>query len=253
MKKIIALELVLLLLLSLLSACGDGGSTPSSTPDNSGNNSAPSASDSGGNDSNPPASTPAATNPPIKRTVEVPDEPLDLTDDSIYFVIIDGVKIILPEATVQDFLNIGFVFDEDKDDEDYYDENSKVAANSAADYGYNFGARLFKEGTKAYIEVYAVNHTDHSLPLKDCEIGTVYFDERIGSAFDISTVCNLSYGCTEEEIMSVLGDLSDDIFTQTAYGRNQLRYYAEGHGEFWFIAKDTDSGTFRQIGVHSTK
>ena len=247
MKKVITLGLVLLLLVSLLSACGGGGSTPGSTPDNSVNNSAPSASDSGGNDSSPPASTPAATNPPIKRTVEVPDEPLDLTDDSIYFVIIDGVKIILPEATVQDFLNIGFVFGDD------FDENSEVAANSAAYSGFNLGAEMFKEGTQALIYVYAVNTTDHSLPLKDCEIGTVYFDERIGSAFDISTVCNLSYGCTEEEIMSVLGDLSDDIFTQTAYGNNQIRYFAEGHGEFWFTTKDKDSGAFRQIGVHSAK
>jgi hypothetical protein len=63
----------------------------------------------------------------------------------------------------------------------------------------------------------------------------------------------LSYGCTEEEILSVLGDLSDDTFTQIAYGNNQLRYYAEGHGEFWFTTKDKDSGAFRPIGVHSGK
>jgi len=254
MKKIVALALVLLLTLSLLTACGGGGggSTPSGTPGNSGNSSTPPAPNNSGN-SNPSTSTPASTSPPIKRTVEVPDKPLDLTDDSIYFVIIDGMKINLHEATVQDFLDIGFVFNEDKDDEDYYDENSEVAANSAADYGYNFGERLYKEGTKAYIEVYAVNLTNRSIPLKNCEIGTVYFDERIGSAFDISIVCNLSYGCTEEEINSVFGDIGDDLFTQTAYERNQVRYYAEGHGEFWFLTKDTGSGAFRQIGVHTAK
>ena len=250
MKKTLALVMVLLLTFSLLTACGGGGNT--NTPSNSGNSATPPASDSGGNSSSP-TGTPTSTNPPIKRTVEVPDKPLDLTDDSIYFVKIDGVKINLQEATVQDFLNIGFVFDEDKGDEDYFDENSEVDANSAAYSGYNFGASLYKEGTSAYIEVYAVNLTDHRLPLKDCEIGTVYFDERIGSQFDISTVCNLSYGCTEEEILSVFGDIDDDIFTQTAYKRNQIRYYAEGHGEFWFITKDTDSGAFRQVGVHTAK
>ena len=271
MKKTVTLVLALLLTLSLLTACGGGGNTENNTPgsnvpgsnvpSNSANSSTP-ASDSSGisapstsapSTSAPSTSAPASTSPPVKRTVEVPDEPLDMTDDSIYFVIIDGVKIYLHEATVQDFLNIGFVFNEDKGDEDYYDENSEVDANSAAGYGRDFGARLYKAGTSAYIEVYAVNLTDRSLPLKDCEIGTVYFDVRISSAFDISIVCNLSYGCTEEEIHSVFGDIGDDPFTETAYKRNQIRYYVEGHGEFWFIAKDTGSGAFLQIGVHTAK
>ena len=242
MNRNIALILALLLTLSLLTACGGDSGSGNNTPD--GNNNSTSA---------PSAPSTPDSSALVKRTVEVPDKPLNLTDDSIYFVTIDGVKINLQEATVQDFLNIGFVFNEDKDDEDYYDENSEVSANSAADYGYNFGARLYKEGTKAYIEVYAVNLTNHSLPLKDCEISTVYFDERIGSAFDISIVCNLSYGCTEEEIKSVFGDIADDILTQTAYGRNQIRYYADGHGEFWFLTKDTGSGAFRQVGVHTAK
>ena len=266
MKKTVTLVLALLLTLSLLTACGGGGNTENNTPgsnvpgsnvpSNSANSSTP-ASDSSGNSAPstnaPSTNAPVSTSPPVTRTVEVPDDPLDLTDDSIYFVVIDGVKINLHEATVQDFLNIGFVFNEDKDDEDYYDENSVVDANSSSGYGRNFGARLYKEGTSAYIEVYAVNLTDRSLPLKDCEIGTVYFDAGIGAAFDISIVCNLSYGCTEEEIHSVFGDIGDDIFTETAYKRNQIRYYAEGHGEFWFIAKDTGSGAFLQIGVHTDK
>jgi hypothetical protein len=261
MKKIVTLVLALLLTLSLLTACGDGGNNENNTPGNSvpinNENSSIPTSDSSGNStpstSTPSTSTPASTNPPVKRTIEVPDKPLDLTDDSIYFVVIDGTKINLKEATVQDFLNIGFVFNEDKDDEDYYDENSIVDANSSSGYGRNFGARLYKGGASAYIEVYAVNLTDRSLPLKDCEIGTVYFDAGIGAAFDISIVCNLSYGCTEEEIHSVFGDIGDDPFTETAYKRNQIRYYVEGHGEFWFIAKDTGSGAFLQIGVHTAK
>ena len=261
MKKTVTLVLALLLTLSLLTACGGGGNNENNTPGNNGpsnseNGSTP-ASDSSGisapSTSAPSTSAPASTSPPVKRTVEVPDEPLDMTDDSIYFVIIDGVKIYLHEATVQDFLNIGFVFNEDKGDEDYYDENSEVDANSAAGYGRDFGARLYKAGTSAYIEVYAVNLTDRSLPLKDCEIGTVYFDVRIGSAFDISVVCNLSYGCTEDEIISVFGDIGDDTFSQIAYKNNQIRYYAEGHGEFWFVTKDTGSGEFRQVGVHTAK
>ena len=274
MKKIVTLILTLLLTLSLLTACSGGrnesntpsNNTPSNSAPSNNENSSTSASDSSANStpsastpstSTPSSSAPASTTPsasaPAKRTVEVPDEPLSLTDDSIYFVVIDGIKINLKEATVQDFLNIGFVFNEDKDDEDYYDENSIVDANSSSGYGRNFGARLYKGGASAYIEVYAVNLTDRSLPLKDCEIGTVYFDAGIGAAFDISIVCNLSYGCTEEEIHSVFGDIGDDIFTETAYKRNQIRYYAEGHGEFWFIAKDTGSGAFLQIGVHTDK
>ena len=228
MKKITILILTFFLTLSLLTSVS------------SGNN-------------NFTTNAPASTNQLINRVVEAPDKPLDLTDDSIYFVIINSVKINLQEATVQNFLNIGFVFNEDRDDEDYFDENSEVAANSAADYGYNFGARLYKEGTKAYIEVYAVNLTNRSLPLKDCEISTVYFDERIGSAFDISIVCNLPYGCTEEEIKSVFGELANDIFTETAYKNNQIRYYAAGHGEFWFLTKNTNTGVFRQVGVHTAK
>jgi len=255
MKKHVTFMLTILLILSLLTACSGGGgdNTPSGTPGNTpSNSSAPPASDSSGNNSSSTGTT-TTTNPPVKRVVDVPEKPLDLTDDSIYFIIIDGVKINLQEATVQDFLDIGFVFNEDKDDEDYFDENSEVGANSASDYGYNFGARMYKEGTRAYFEVYAVNLTNRSLPLKDCEIGTVYFDERIGTAFDISIVCNLSYGCTEEEIKSVFGEIADDMLSQTAYSRNQIRYYAEGHGEFWFLTKDTGSGVFRQIGVHTAK
>ena len=259
MKKITVI-LTLLLTLSLFAACtgGNGGSTTG----NASNNNASPASDSGNNasaTSTPatgtpaPSKTPAPASAPQKRVVETPDKPLDLTDDSIYFVVIDGVKINLHDSTVQDFMNIGFVFNEDEDDEDYYDENSEVDANSAADYGYNFGAKMYKEGTRAFIEVYAVNLTNRSLPLKDCEIGTVYFDERIGAAFDISTACNLSYGCTEDEIKSVFGDIADDMLSQTAYERNQIRYFAAGHGEFWFISKDSSSGVFRQVGVHTAK
>ena len=231
MKQILMLALAILLTLSLLTTCGgnSGNNSGSSAPPASANSSKPS--DSSSASSAPPdsansgsnSSTPANTFTPPVRVVEVPDEPLDLSDDSIYFISIEGVKFNLIEITVKDLLAAGFYFDEDKEDEDYFDENTEVEPNNYIGSTFS-GTELYKEGTKGYIYIMPVNLTDHAIPVKDCEISSLAFDNRSASAFDISTVCNLSVGCALEEVAGVFGE-----YEVTKEGKPIL-FFNEGFG-----------------------
>jgi len=193
MKKALSLALALLLMLSLLTACGgntpNGGSSTPTTP----------ASDKDGT-----TGKPDDTLVFVRRAVEVPGATLDLSDDSIYFVIIDGVKLSLPDSTVQDFLNAGFNF-ENKDE----DKNRMVEAGGSSATGYTL---LMKSNTNQTINISAKNCTDKSIPLKDCTVTEVqfgtktYFTGENSAGLDISVVCNLSAGSTEEDVVSVFGE-----------------------------------------------
>ncbi|MCL2121280.1 MAG: hypothetical protein FWH28_03415 [Clostridiales bacterium] len=227
MKKWIAFTIVLVYSFSLLAGCSGGDSSSANNSNSNGGSgstssgndnsaSTPSTSDSGGSGNSAPANTPTPAYIPVERTVEVPDKPLDLSDDSIYFVVIDGVKFDLMDIRVKDFLDAGFFLDEDEDDEDYFDENTLVEANSTIGSTL-IGTYLYKGDTYNYIFIVPVNLSDQKVPVKDCEIQQLMFNIRDSSAFDIYTVCNLSLGCTEEEVIGVFGDdygeLSDVVLT----------------------------------------
>ena len=175
----------------------------------------PPPSASGGDLKSEPVSTPAKQDIP-ERVVEVPDKLLDLSDDSIYFIIIDGVKFNLLEVTVKDFLDAGFTINKDKD----YNENTSVDAKTS--FGSLFACDLYKEGSRKYFSVTPVNLSDKSVPLKDCEISGIQFDERIGSEFDIATVCNLSYGCKEGEVKSVFGESHGSTNNYLSYSERKM-------------------------------
>ena len=238
MKKLITIALILTLTLSLLTACASGsnnsngsnnssGSSNSSGSNNSsGNNNTQSgssnsnepASDSGGSEisSAPPPGSPSPAYIPIKRDVEVPDNPPDLSDDSTYFVVIDGVRFDLMDITVKDFLNAGFYLDEDEDDENYFNENTPVEPNS--NIGSTFaGTSFYKEGTTECIYIIPVNRTDRSIPVKDCEIQQILFNTRSSSKLDIYSICNLSLGSTKEEVISVFGEEYESFGPELTY------------------------------------
>ena len=212
MKKGMAFALILMLSLSLLAGCSGGGgsnnvseNTAATITDDSYNNN----DNDSGNETSPEDSS-SAPNTPIRREVEVPDKPLDLSDESIWFVVIDGVRFNLMEITVKDFLDAGFYLEQDEDNADYYfDENTLVEPNSNIGTMLS-GTSLYKQGTDGNIYFIPVNRTDHSIPVKDCEIQSVLFNTLSSSALDIYTVCNLSTGSTEEEVFSVFGDDHED-------------------------------------------
>jgi len=180
-------------MLSLLTACGGGGGTPSSGNNNT---TAPPASDSGGKSSSAPATAPDNTPTFVRRPVEIPDEPLDLSDESIYFVIIDGIKFNLLDLTMKDLLDAGFMLPKSND------ENEKIEANESVTSGYLF---LEKKEKGQNIMVDAKNPFENSIPLKDCIIKEFWFDASSYN-LDISIVCNLSLGSTEEDVINVFGE-----------------------------------------------
>ena len=82
------------------------------------------------------------------QNIEIPDSPLDFSNYSIYYVLINDKKINLVDATVKTFLDAGFYLDEDKDDEDFFDENTLVEPNS--NIGSTFvGTSFYKEGAES--------------------------------------------------------------------------------------------------------
>ena len=222
------------------SSGGNGGATPASdsgssgstapsssgSGDSSGNSSAaptPSTSNSGGSSSSSsassstPASSPSPAYTPIERVIDVPDKPLDISDGSIYYIIIDGVKLDLLTITVQDLLNAGLNFDENED----FDENTEVDAHDT--FGFS-GENMYKNGSpRNSFRVTGVNLSDSPKPLRDCEIYWIGFDNKIEAIYDISIVCNLSYGCTKEELLSVFGDGYNEILSN-----DTIIYYNEG-------------------------
>ena len=92
MKKWLALALFLALSLSLLAGCG--GSSNDGSSSNNSNSTGNSVSSSSSGAGKPGSTHNPANNPP--RVVEVPSRPVDLSDDSIYFVVIDGAKYSHP-------------------------------------------------------------------------------------------------------------------------------------------------------------
>ena len=209
MKKWLVLMLILALALALLAGCGSGdGSNNGSSPNSSGSegSGAPSASD-GAEGSGAAADTSAPAVTPIKKDVEVPAQPLNISDESIYFVEIDGVRYDLYTVKVSDFLKSGFVFKSSS-----YDENTKVDAHSSFDAGE--GAALYKANSKDQINVYPINLTGSSIPLKDCEIVSIWIRSDYLKDTEVYMACNLSIGSTEDEVFSVFGADYDD----TGYG-----------------------------------
>ena len=218
------LALALILALTLLTACGGGNNnttpppaadsgsssgTPASDSGGSSSSTTPPASDSGSSSGSAPASNPG---PPFAREirdVEVPAKPVDLADNSIWFVEIDGVRFNLMDVTVQDFLDAGFYLDE-YDDEDYFDENTAVEPNSTIG-GDIVGASFHRAGRDGTIYLIPINRTDHSIPVKDCEIHQILFNTRSSTELNIFTVCNLTVGSSEEDVISVFGEDHEDF------------------------------------------
>jgi len=71
--------------------------------------------------------------------------------------------------------------------------------------------------------VTGANLSDSPKPLRDCEIYWIGFDNKIAATYDISIVCNLSYGCTKEEVLSVFGDGYNETLSN-----DTIIYYNEG-------------------------
>jgi len=187
MKKILTAILVLMLTLSMLAACGGGSGGGGGSGDGGS-----SGGGSGGGDSNTPAPAPK---PP--RTVEVPDEPLSLTDAGIYDIVIEGKKYNMMDVTIKDFLNSGYSLN-GKDD-----ESRMVDAHSLGTDYRDIG--IYRNAYQSFL-VLPVNLTDNAVPLKDCQIEWLWFDDMWTGDFDISIVCNLGLGSAMEDVRSVFGE-----------------------------------------------
>jgi len=166
---------------------------------------------------------PAQQDTPVKpaRAVEIPAGPLDLSDDSIYFVIIEGVKYNLLDVTVGDFLANGYSLKE------YDDENRIIEAGKLGGKMLNGLSDLdiFKSSTSwECFYVLPINRTDNDIPLKDCTISWIWFQAGNSSDFDISITNNLALGCTEEDVVGVFGD----DFEPVNYEQRGVILYNEG-------------------------
>ena len=222
MKRLLAIALVLLLALFTLTSCGGGsgsgnsggGSNTATTTeetDNDSDSESAESSDDSDSSSSTPASTPA-------RVVEIPDAPLDLTDPSIYYVVIDGVKYNLYDVTVGDFLQAGFTMK--------YDEDTPVDAKLVfTDKSDNTTSVLLGIENHSF-SVRPINYTDNVISLKDCNITGISFSSQSNPLFDISTVGNLSVDSTKEDVQSVFGG------DGTKFTFESGRHHVDGRGDF---------------------
>jgi len=262
MKKLLAILLVITLALSLLTACGGGGSSSSgntgssssssSSSSNTPSSSTPSVSDSGGSSSSSsassstPSGTPATPYVPVEREVEVPASPLDITDESIWYVVLDGVKFNLYDVKVKDFINAGFPLAYSR-----Y-ENTKVDAHSDLS-----NTPLTKKGTSDQFDIYPINLTGSSIPIEECEIRAIDLGQMTGilNETDVYIVCNLAIGCTEEEVISVFGDGYDEnqyeMWGQLSYG-NQTNSQTMAHEKLISFILNND-GIVTQISFWMDK
>jgi hypothetical protein len=215
MEKRFAIMAALILAFASLTACGGNSS-------------------SGGGNSATPVST-ATTSP--ARTVEIPDQPLDVADQSIYFVTVDGVKYSLIDATVQDFLNGGFTLGQD-------DENREVPPNEGGGLEHTYSDVHMYKDDKIYFSLLTFNPADEPRPLKECSVTS--FVLRQASA-DISTVCNLSVGCSVEDVLGVFGD----AFSERIHEINGCYFYGSDtfSGNFAFIIDLGDNTKIASIQI----
>ena len=256
MKKLIVCALVMVLALSLLAGCSGGGSnsggssnTPSNNSSSSENNTAPSSSEnnsSSGNSSS--AAKPGATYDPDKnprRTVEVPDQPVDIADDSIYFVVIDGVTYnLFDNITVQDFLDAGYTAKESVDEE--------------VEPGDRGGAyTLYKEGYEKnypYFMLSVYNHTDKKIRANACAAYGIQYQFEYGQkdpppeGLLIYTVGNLALGCTKEEVIDVFGNGNFEPVESIL-----LQYADDAWEREWQFHLDESSGIVKEIHIQIEK
>ena len=248
MKNIFSRMLTVLLICCLvLTGCGGGGGGGGASSGNSSYSGVGSGSYAPGSTHNP------AVNP--HRTVEIPDKAVDLSDDSIYFVIIDGVKYSLFDRTTQDFLDAGYTLSE------YDDPNREIEPDgkSGKEPGSNISwtTEIYKRSyssDNAYFKLRSYNHTNKALPMKDCAVYEIIFeydqyakdDETALSAL-IYTVCNLAPGCTEEDVINVFGDNYDKFM----YDFGELIYNERSLSRTWEFYRDEPSDPIRRIKINT--
>jgi len=214
MKKLLTLAMIYLFTLALLSACSSNNS-----PNNS-------------------SSSTNSSNTQPTRIVEIPGEPVDVADHSIYFVVIDGVKYDLNDATVQDFLNGGFTLEEGDD------ENREVAPHQGGGLKETYSDVYMFKGDKGYFSLLTFNNTDSTIPLKECSVTA--FSLRYKNA-DISTVCNLALECTVEDVLNVFGD----GYNKDIHKINKAYFYGsqEYSGNFAFTPDIVDKNKIATIQI----
>ena len=225
MKKAIALTMLLALMLSLLSACGGSSSGGGNSTDNTAK---PASNNS--TTTNNAAAAPA-------KTVVVPDAPLDIEDRSIYFVVIDGVKYQMLESTVQDFLDNGFTFEVD-------DENQMVEPMDYGGLKENYGSISMLKDGKTYFTISADNYSDNAVPVKECLLTGIFVNRTYA---DITFVNNLAIGCTVDDMFSVFGEIESHY----SNSNNAAYAYSVGLDDFYFSEGDYTQGFY--FGVDITK
>jgi len=182
MKKTLTFTLAIVLVLSMLTACGDNR---------------------GGNNNTTPTNSTTSPAKPV-RAVEIPDKILDVSDKSLYFTIVDDVKYNLIEVTVQDFLDAGFSLGKDED------QNRLIKP----DPGKIQRVQMYKEGFPApYFEIGPYSNTEKGIPLKDCLIDEIVIQNKNA---DIVIVCNLALGCAEEDLIKCFGEKRMGMYSYVA-------------------------------------
>ena len=183
----------------------------------------PSASSSGGGLSSAPTNTPALP----AREFETPDEMLKLTSDGIYYVILAGIQYNLLEATIQNFLDNGFTIDKDDD------VNREVDSGKYGGLRSDGGMFLYQGSRWVYIN--PINHTDNKIPLKNCKVSMIFIEKDFFP--DAYIVCNLTFGCSVEDVYSVFGENEHLLYYEgpgLIEGRG-IHFWADASG-VWKIA-----------------
>ena len=187
MKKILAIALILILALSLLTACGEDSGNDF---DDNGN----------GGDIN-------------EGKVAL------LNDKKNVFVVINGKTYNLYDKyTVQDLVNDGFEFEEAYDLTKKEEEGYSIVKNLVfvTDFDYKDGLGTYKA---TFFKAKADTPIEEEYWLKDCVINEFIIPNNML----VSTVGGLTSGCTKEDVLKVFGEPTTKNEIMLFYNNDALR------------------------------
>ena len=172
---------------------------------------------------------------------------IDLTDNSIFFVVIDGVKYDV-KTTLQDVLDNGYtVLNSVKSN-----LNKEVKANQAV-----WDLIGFKSGENTYFQVKLFNRSDKSSTWAKCTLYEINLHDIWHK--NISIVGGLTFESSMEEIEKVFKDVPSRKTDDPNKGQTILSYrttYADGKigtakGSFQFFFDE--SGNLKSIMMQSNR
>jgi len=227
MKKTSVIALALVLVISLLAACGgdDGGSAPADVQ------------------SDAPAVT--GTENGGDAPASAYGDKVDLSDKNIYFAIIDGVKYsIVDNFTLQDLINAGYSAEPDTDFDRMVNYGIYVG-----DELFDVYIKMYKDGVeKVYFRAYPNNPNSDPIPLINCSIYGISFSSKDAN---ISIVGGLRIGDPQQAFRDVFSGIEPNNEGEVPGYKDRLitNYMAADSWGVFSFSYSEDPDELKEISV----